>query len=648
MNDLAILHLSDLHIEKGGRSYSRLHGALLNDIKEQINSIPKNTLVVVVTGDIINAGEAGALPNAKKFFRKLKEITKEKLIALYIVPGNHDKKRTTLNNYLVPAYRQMAFTGDNDCFGEKFEIDVWPTQKKAYEESGYFDLIHYIYNDLFEMPEISNIVESTFGVHAINLKDKHYCFVLLNTAWSCADDRDTRKLFLGRFQLRAISKSFHDLTDETPADMTFVLGHHPIECLYGTEQDELFAYMISYTEMSANAYLCGHTHDRNVINWSNNRHSIHTLMTGFGWPEVPSERVHDHYYSIYRFNLDLNSMEIYVRKTNDGSGFIPDLSIYTGRADQDGEKLVRPIRFVEAQGEITLNTANGIPSKTTFISKDFLLNSKLLLSTMCDISLDTGVIIEFYKNDLFDSLKIPESISDDGSTAIGLFLKCVNNTEYQNKLTDGQKELMRKMVEANLDGIYDNFQSYLQWFCHRFHTELLPCVKEGQIVRLHFRFLSDRSNGTYSTLCSSFSAFNEKNQQENQPSDVKYGDLLEAAFSSQSSGCLLYSVNQDICINKLKDKWKNFLTVVPRFERNIYKKSVGSNSVGRIITKQFPYITFGVTTNDDAFNSVLQCMDYYSLDNIISSIIQRYLDVFMVDIDGFLKWIRQEDKKESR
>lgn len=78
---------------------------------------------------------------------------------------------------------------------------------------------------------------------------------MLNTAWSCADDQDTRQLILGQFQLDKIAKQFHDLTADMDAAITFVMGHHPIECFSGNEQDKLFAHMISFTEMNANIYV---------------------------------------------------------------------------------------------------------------------------------------------------------------------------------------------------------------------------------------------------------------------------------------------------------------------------------------------------------------------------------------------------------
>lgn len=647
MNDLVILHLSDLHIDNGGHIYSRLHSALLNDIKTQMRLVPDNRLVIVVTGDIVNKGDPKAISNAKKFFHKLKEITEKKLRAIYIVPGNHDKKRTQSNAILVPAYRGLLNNSSESLFDEKFQKFLWPLQLETYEESGYNELIQYIYNELFQLPDIEKLAKNTFGVHVLEIEDKKFCFIMLNTAWSCYDDNDNRKLILGRFQLDELEVQMRDTVenyDTDPASMTFVMGHHPIECLYGTEQDALFSHMVSYTNMCANVYLCGHTHDRKVINWSNNRHAMYTLMTGFGWPEDPSDHVREHYYSMYVFNTDLNSMDIYVRRTNDGSGFIPDLSIYTGSEGAGFDKLVRPIRFEEAQGAIELSAANNVSSKTIYASSAFLKYSKYYQDKLREISLDAFDIIETYKNDFFENLTIDGVSSTlDSSEIDDLILTFMRTPEALSSFTGNQQEVLKQIMKRNSVLIYETFQGFIQWICQKFHRSLVEEINEGQIVRFHFRYLNDKNTYTYSTLCSSFSVYDENDENANQPTDIRFGDLLEAAFNSPHSGTLIYSVNKDKCKNKLNAKWHDFVTAIPRFSENVYSRRVNNQA-----TKSFPLITFGVTINNSEHERLLHCMDFYDIDKYISSLLQRYTNVFMLNIDEFLTWLKNEDRQEER
>lgn len=639
MNDLVILHLSDLHIDGNGKIYSKVHRALLNDIKNQTSKLQDNSLVIAVTGDIINKGCKSALENAKKFFCDLKACTEGKVIAVYIVPGNHDKSRTPANKVLIPSYRRLLNTDGEKLFDGSFRDCLWKLQDETYKESGYYELLDYIYKSIFNFPDMYNIAKKTYGVHILNISGRKYCFILLNTAWSCIDEKDTRKLILGQFQLNEIASQMRDVIESYDSDspvMTIVMGHHPIECLTGTEQDSLFSNMVSYNSMCANIYLCGHTHDRKVINWSNNRHTMHTLMTGIGWPEDPSDHIHEHFYSIYEFNLDLNSMDIYVRRTNDDSGFIPDLSIYTGSATHGSDKLVRPIHFEEARGAIQLSSAENVSPKVVYTSSSFLEYNILFQTKLHEISFDTADIIESYKNELYEGL-VPDGIECGDENIDDILLTYLNDQDAQQ--SPRNDDIVGTIMKKNSRIIYENFWGFIQRLCQIFYRAYGEDIEEGQIVRFHFRYLSDKNTMMYSTLCSSFTSYNESERQENRPSDIKYGDLLEAAFKNSASGTLIFSVNKDICKTKLKDKWKDFITVVPKFEKNIYRRKMNKQTV-----KKFPFITFGITINDASQAQRLQCMDYYHIDQYLGNILQKYIDLFMLDIDEFISWLKEQNR----
>lgn len=661
MNDLMILHLSDLHIDGTGRCYSKLLKNLINDIKEQKESYADGKVVVVITGDIINQGNKSAINNAKKFLKDLRDVLADKVIGLYIVPGNHDKFRTDSNKILIPAYRYLvdntiSYNDNNDGKSNKdgktkirFEEgafdQLWLLQNETYKESGYVELLDYIYDELFVgMDEMGKVSKKTYGVHVLTVNNKKYCFILLNTAWCCIDDHDTRHLVLGEFQISEISKQFRDLTDEENIDLTFVIGHHPIECLHGSEQDQLFQKMTGANGIDANVYLCGHTHDRTVVNWSNNRHTINTLVTGIGWPEAGGVHFRDHYYSIYDFNLDINSMDIYVRNTDDDGKFSPDMRIYTRKRDNKEEKLVRPIRFENAIGEIKFRTGVNVPTKAMYASNEFLEYSVKFSHKLMEIVLEARSWIEDYINDFYEVYYNSETTDDEifGNDVNNLlqnhmYLTCVfPKTEYECNPE------IKKLLENHLEIIYENFQSYIQKMCERLHNKLVEDVDENQVVRFHFRYLHDRISYVYPEFCSSFSC--KQDTVEYTLSEMKYGDLLEAIIKSNQNhhGCLIYSVNQKLCQNKLKDKWRNFVTIIPKFTGNIYHKKVNDGYY-----KDYPFLTFGVTINSEAHDYLLYCMDYYSLDEVIGDMLQMYIDVFEVNVDKFCSWVKKEAQKED-
>lgn len=591
MNDLSILHLSDLHITSGGRKYSKLLAKLVDDIKAYFSELQEKQVVITVTGDVIDKGNYNAVDNAKMFFKDLKEALSEKVAAIYIVPGNHDKCRTEANQFLIPSYRgimdnHLSYNGNasNDYvlqFDKKFVDNLWEYQEIAYKESGYYDLIYYVYGELYpEMGEIGDIARKTYGVHVVENKGKRYCFILLNTAWSCIDDKDVRHIIIGDFQIKEICNKFRDITDGTE-ELTFVMGHHPLEYLYGNEQDRLFDKMISFSGISANAYICGHTHDRTIVNWSNNRHTIHTLVTGFGVSESDSTHVHDHYYSIYHFDLDLNSMEIIVKNSYDDSAFKIDPRIYTGQNMESEKVLTRPVKFQEERGGIMLHTGVGIPSKVLYATNHFFKYSSEFARKLIEISVELRNCFEEDVEDFFNNYYMEWDLDSLEEQIDHLDESLYNHIEITKRpYFDGYEcnPLVEKIMKENKYFIYDKFQGYLQKLCDSLEQKLIGEVASDKVVRVHCRYWDD-SSGLYRELCTSFSHIEDKDKYI--LSDMEYGDLIEAVMEDgrEQSGCLIYTINERLCKNKLKEHWRDFITIIPQIEKNVNKKRIVGRKV---------------------------------------------------------------------
>lgn len=119
---------------------------------DQIKILPDKSMVIVVTGDIIHQGNAEASKRATLFFKDLYEVVKQKVCAIYLVPGNHDKKRTTENEFLIPAYRMMnskiANIKKESKFDDVFYDSFWKYQEESYgaeKGSGYLEFSKEIY-----------------------------------------------------------------------------------------------------------------------------------------------------------------------------------------------------------------------------------------------------------------------------------------------------------------------------------------------------------------------------------------------------------------------------------------------------------------------------------------------------------------------
>lgn len=645
MNDLVILHLSDLHIDDTAHSYSKLLHGLIRDIEKEIVYIQNKSMVIAITGDTIHQGSKKAVPNAIKFFQALYQVTKDKVVGIYIVPGNHDKFRTVENKMLIPAYRMM-YSQCKQAFDEKFYNTFWKYQLNTYNSetgSGYLELTKSIY-DIFGIDEKPQYLEDTFGVNITEIFGKKFCFVMLNTSWSCIGEEENRKLLLGQFQIDKIQKQYGNLIDELDEAnpyLTIVLGHHPIGCLYGEEEDRIFSHMISSEELNACAYLCGHTHDRTVINWSNNHHSINTFMTGIGWPKSNSYYHADpHTYSMYVFNLDANSIDIYVKSTDDAGNFSPDFRIYTNTVNKDGNKIVFPIKSEEAQTFIPLSTGPNRSFKAYYISNLFINSIQEYVLRMGLLRQNLGAMIEADKNEFYENIPIDfeSDVSYDEIMFNYLFAN-LGIEEEPEEIDSESQAILDNLFTITTDIRYNMFLGFLQKVCQRFahillHDKILP----NEVVRFHFRYLSDRNTFLYSKLCTSFTDITLSDEYE--LSDIKYGELIEAAYKEKKA--LIYSINKGFCQNELKDKWANFLTVIPLFDGNIFRRRYSE-----LVFKEIPFITFGITTNSAKFDSLLYCMDYFSINIMLEELINSYIRIFQINTDKFCMWFKNELKKED-
>lgn len=667
MNDITILHLSDLHIESSDGSYSNLLKHLLDDIESTTKYVKEGSLVVVVTGDILHQANSRALQSASKFFKDLNIKIGRKVKKIYIVPGNHDKCRTTDDKFLIPAYRALREHKNKEShefrtksiFDDGFRNSFWSFHHKAYDSdtgSGYIGLTKEIYKE-FGMKddeiEEAKYINNTYGVCSVEIFGKRFCFILLNTSWSCVDDFDNRNLIIGKFQLDEIREQYRrEINAEPERDfaLTIALGHHPMNSLKGEEEDMLFSSMVSFEGLKTDVYLCGHTHDRDIVNWSNNTHSVTTLVTGIGWPEKEdSSHVGQHTYSIYVFNIDENSTDIYVRGTDDRGVFNPDFRIYASNIDKNIEKISKPIHPNDCYPYIVLSSSSITSQASYYITKEFMSKIQQYHSKIGKFQYIVGALTESDKNELYENISIgdKENIGefDDGS----------EDTDDFNRYDQALFSYLYQTIDIDIADIPDDVTELLNISKNRnltnemllgFLTKICQILKmlltddncrEGDVARFHFRFLSNFNTYTYRRLCTSFNTKEEMG--ENDISEMDYGDLLKLSYDT-GNGCI-YTINEATCARKLSAKWMNFITVVPTFDRNNYNRKTFSR------TEKHPFITFGLTTNTNSLYWLLYCMDYFSIKNVLDELIDRYIQIFGIDLKRFCEWAKNNIREKG-
>lgn len=579
LNDLTILHLSDLHFDNTGAQPFKLYDALLNDVESQLK-YSKN-VVVIVTGDVIDQANYRCKGLAIHFFEKLKSVVdslKIDIKGIYFVPGNHDRERS----YATKTLSRVIGPFDKDYFDD-FGIFF----KKSFKK--YISLTKEIFN-IFFPKSLKDFDESTYGCNQLSIDDQLYIFVRFNTAWSATGDADRRNLNLGSFQLQEIEKEFRSIilqqkgSSAKKKPVVIAMAHHPLNWLTGQEEDRVQNFLIGQRGIDAQIFLCGHTHTRDVINWSNNRQSLTTLSTGIGWPdESSSDHSELHAYSIYVLHLNLNAIDIYVRSTNDGGTFVEDYRLYTREENKKHNKIVLPLSSTKVHSYFELGTVAGRSPKVNFLSNDFVMNSQKFIESL------------------------------------GSFRQMAIQEMHFRKSSSASNEIRK----------YLDFKSYMQVLCDGFTINFLDekAVSEAPYIRFHFRCLSFDESGvvTYPELCSSY--WPVSREEQHKPLKVfKFDELIKAAFIEKHP--LIFSVNPEICTTPTK--WKDFITAIPICDENIYRSEERK-------ALYYPIITFGVSISSGEYESLLYCLDYYRIDRILGSLLHLYAQELSFDILQFSK-----------
>ena len=364
--------------------------------------------------------------------------------------------------------------------------------------------------------------------------------------------------------------------------------------------------------------------NRDVINWQNNRHSMTTLVSGLGWPDGNTNHPYAHTYSSYVFNLDVNSIDVYVRSSDDNYVFEPDFRIYTENRNKEYNKIVMPINNCKTQAYFNLGAVKDRSPKACYITDDIVHDLKKYVLLFGEIRSSLVHHLEKLKLDLY------ENLADDLRLAIKRGNKSVNDKKLLRRL----KEFLFEGESFNSDVayllrnknsfMYMQFSAYLQQICKTLHDAFLrrwPGLK----LRVHFRYAKGKNLNQYSQLCLYGKDFKHYIMRE-----LEWGELLEKAYEVKRP--LIASVNAKYCgesfeNNKKKSdaQWTDFITVIPKCQKNYYIKR---EKLTEEIQISRPLLTFGVTVYREEDKRILYILDYLRIDEIIGDAIKEFLYYF--------------------
>jgi DNA repair exonuclease SbcCD nuclease subunit len=239
---IRLLQLSDIHLlykDEEMDAYSDIRQGLFSDIKDfcasgqQINHI-------LICGDIANSGEVSQYEKAKCFIDKLCEIIGCNPFEVYIIPGNHDKKRDV--EYATTRkiiYNSLRDNNKNDELLEIFKYKETQTLKLLYKPlmnyyqfADYYDCTDHLARKCINgvdgftceevdkmywkqsLAEISGFKINLFGINSVLTSDEN-------------DEKN--KQFLPKFTYRITKETNH---------INMMMMHHPINDIISHDKIE--------------------------------------------------------------------------------------------------------------------------------------------------------------------------------------------------------------------------------------------------------------------------------------------------------------------------------------------------------------------------------------------------------------------------
>jgi predicted phosphodiesterase len=252
-NTLTWLHISDLHLTCKDKNKDWTTKSINQDIviRSMLDKIDKlinqNKLqpdLIFITGDLVHGGETDEYQAAEEFCRQLLGISKLTIQQLFIVPGNHDVKRSEISN--VHLKRLYNFENQDEISEILSDRTFFPVLMKK------FDGFYKFANEFLELdcqPNQHYIVAKSIEIHE---KSLNINLLGLNSAWFAGyDGDDEKKLAFGLYQT---NQAFQALGKD--ANLTIAFFHHPFECFHGCESS-----IQNQIKNKADLILTGHLHE---------------------------------------------------------------------------------------------------------------------------------------------------------------------------------------------------------------------------------------------------------------------------------------------------------------------------------------------------------------------------------------------------
>ena len=248
MRQLSWLHISDLHIESEGDSFSQQQAcrALTRHLDNPGESLPQIQFVLV-TGDVAYSGRGEQYVLAEDIFCALSTTLGVSQDKFFFVPGNHDVDRSV--NWL-------AYEGATSFCADQLNVDRLLCDhelKSVLDRQAQF----WAFVSRFTNGQQRRTIPSGLGYATRFFIEELPIEILgLNSAWLCGTDGEDGKLLIGERQII-------ELIEETSKDsvaLRLALAHHPMECLVEWDRSPFTHRILPFVDF----FHRGHLHQSEV------------------------------------------------------------------------------------------------------------------------------------------------------------------------------------------------------------------------------------------------------------------------------------------------------------------------------------------------------------------------------------------------
>lgn len=255
-NNLKWLHISDIHYEYENYSTKKMRDNLLKEIDDEVKSNNKFDFIVL-TGDIAYKGSSYST-QVKKFINELINLSGIEKENLFIVPGNHDLKRSQVRERLI----------------ESISKSKNPLTEIENLDSGVFAELYKGQKNFWKFyDDITGKKYDKSKIHFIEKREK-FNVINLNTCLLCGQDDEEEHLSIFLDRLYDV---IHNNLE--PEKVNIAIGHHNIDCLFIEERNKV---LNNFVDEEIDIYLCGHSHKPKFSVDNNNDREFYISMAGAG------------------------------------------------------------------------------------------------------------------------------------------------------------------------------------------------------------------------------------------------------------------------------------------------------------------------------------------------------------------------------